>query len=285
MVPMGMSLRNKLSTVNRLVEFHSHSTHSDGANTPRQLAQIVFDSGVEIWALTDHDTCSGVREAQDAATELGIQCVAGIEVSAFAERSIHVLGLGINPTTLSDFSVQRGAMRRLRMEEMVSNLNRQGVAIQVEEVFELAAGASVGRPHLARILVGRGVVSTVSEAFERLIGSQCPAYVETTWPSVIEAIQLIHAAEGIAVVAHPGKDDVTLDEVKLWRHAGLDGLEILHPRHDPKQAKYFEVIADSLEMFKLASTDYHSSGPNDLKPGVEMPRRWLEPVINRLGLK
>lgn len=267
-----------------LIEPHSHSTFSDGTLTPTQLAAHLAKRRVRFWALTDHDTCLGVEEASVAAHRHRIRFVPGIEVSAWEDRSIHVLGLGVDPFALEAFAFSRIQVRRDRMDEMVARLNAFGVPVSMEDVQKQIGEGIPGRPHLAQVLLKQGVVQSMQEAFDRFLAVGKPGYVETLWPRVEEAIDLIHAANGISILAHPAKDDVTETEVARWVECGLDGIEVKHPSHASADEERTQRWAERFRIFKLASTDYHGPGRSNHDAGVEISRNWLEPVLDRLGI-
>ena len=244
-------------------ELHSHSTYSDGAFEPAVVAQLCADRGVKVWSLTDHDTCLGCREAAEAAARLGIEFIAGIEVSAFADRSIHVLGYGVDPESavLAEYSKRRLQARRDRMRRMIDKLAELGVPIEYERVAAIAGEGAIARPHLARALVEAGHVTTVQEAFDKWISNEGAAYVETPWPKVPDAIALIHEAGGVAVLAHPGiyhRDAL----IAGWIEAGLDGIEARHPKHTAADEARYRAMADAAGLLVTGSSDYH--GPEHL---------------------
>lgn len=267
-------------------ELHTHSTCSDGAFAPSEVAARCAATGARLWSLTDHDTVEGCAAGAAAAEEEGMTFVPGIEISAYAGRSIHVLGYGYDPDDegLAGFSRRMLVSRRDRMRQMAERLGELGFPIEIETVFDRASGA-VARPHLAAALVEAGHVSSKQEAFDRFIANDGPAYVAITWPSVSDAIELIHSAGGIAVLAHPGlysRDQQIAD----WVDAGLDGIECRHPRHtDGDEARYV-AIANELGVLKTASSDYHGPGHAGAEKfgSVEMPGHWFGPFADRLGL-
>lgn len=273
-------------------ELHSHSTFSDGDFAPDVLAQRVAHAGVSVWSLTDHDTSEGCSVARKCAENLGIEFIDGIEISAFFGQSIHVLGYGFNPDSdaIREYSNRRLEMRRERMLRMVQTLNELGVDITFAQVEEEAAGAdALTRPHLAKALVSRGTVSTVQEAFDTYLGDGKPAFAETPWPPVPEAIEVIHQAGGIAVLAHPGQYShvVTASVFADWVGAGLDGVECHHPRHDKIDVRRYIEWADQAGILKTASSDYH--GPDhrsQMELGeVEMPGDWMDAFLEAVRTK
>lgn len=264
-------------------EIHSHSTHSDGTYNPVELAKKFAEAGVKLWALTDHDTCAGVEEARAAAQEASISFLSGIEVSAFEERSIHVLGYGVSPQVLEDFSQRRLNARFERMKVMVRKLQDMGVVISWGDVEKHFGDGAVARPHLARAMVDVGAVKSAQEAFDRYIGADGPAYIETRWPTVTDAIDLIHEAGGAAVLAHPGRyhrDHL----IEAWARHGLDGIETIHPTHKAADEERYQRMAEELELLTTGSNDYH--GPDhdngNSYGDLELPSKWVDALMTRI---
>ena len=193
-------------------------------------------------AVTDHDTVKGLARARAAADTQGIRLVPGIEVSTEAEgREIHILGHFVEPAEpgLASFSDRLGDERAERMGRMVERMNQLGFPVTLEEVKRIAAGAHLGRPHLALALVERGVVTSTREAFDRFLGDGKPGYVDRFRVSAEDAIAMLHRAGGTATLAHPGSSKVSPYTLEKLAKAGLDGLEIFHPDHVPSQRETF----------------------------------------------
>jgi predicted metal-dependent phosphoesterase TrpH len=242
------------------VDLHTHSTRSDGACAPAEVARAARAAGLAAFALTDHDTVDGLAEAEAGAAAAGIEFVAGVEVSAYDERcgSVHVLGYCVRAddpglrATLEGFRIRRAE----RAREIVARLNRLGVALAFEEVEARAAGAAIGRPHVARALLDGGWVASWEEAFGRYLGAGRPAYVPTRHATPEEAVAAIRAAGGVAVLAHPGAR--TPDEaIRRWRDRGLDGLEVWHPDHDPERVRHLRRLAGRLDLLATGGSDWH----------------------------
>lgn len=244
-------------------ELHSHSTFSDGSYTPEQVAQMCAGATVQVWALTDHDTCAGCERAAAAAQSHGIEFIPGIEVSAYEGRSVHVLGYGVDPDarTLREFSERRVAARFDRMRQMVEKLERIGVPVDYEDVVAIAGEGSIARPHLARALVAAGHVDTLDEAFQRYISPSGPAYISTTWPTVPIAIDIIRESGGVAVLAHPGiygRDE----DIPAWIQHGLVGVEAGHPKHSRSDEARYRALAAEHRLLATSSSDFH--GPDHI---------------------
>ena len=243
-----------------MIDLHSHTTASDGELSPEDLLARARAAGVTTLAVTDHDTVKGLARAQAAAGAQGIRLVPGIEVSAEAEgREMHVLGHFVDPTEpgLASYSERLGDERAVRMGRMVERLNQLGFPLTLEEVERIAAGAHLGRPHLALALLARGYVTSTREAFDRFLADGKPAYVGRFRLPAEEAIAMLHRAGGTATVAHPGSSKVSSYTLERLAKAGLDGLEIFHPDHVPSQREAFLRQADALGLVPTAGSDYH----------------------------
>jgi hypothetical protein len=243
-----------------MIDLHSHTTASDGEHSPEDLLARARAAGVTILAVTDHDTVRGLARARAAAETQGIRLVPGIEVSTEAEgREIHILGHFVDPAEsgLSGFSDRLRDERAERMGRMVRQMNTLGFPVTLDEVERIAAGAHLGRPHLALALVARGYVTSTREAFDRFLGDGKPGYVDRFRVAAEDAITMLHRAGGTATVAHPGSSKVSPHTLKELAKAGLDGLEIFHPDHVPSQREAFLRQADALGLVPTAGSDYH----------------------------
>jgi predicted metal-dependent phosphoesterase TrpH len=243
-----------------MIDLHSHTTASDGEHSPQELLARARAAGVSTLAVTDHDTVKALQRAREAADAEGIRLVPGIEVSSDAEgREIHILGHFVDPTEpgLAGFSDRLGGERAERMGRMVAQMNRLGFQVTPEEVERIAAGAHLGRPHLALALVERGYVTSTREAFDRFLGDGKPGYVDRFRVSAEDAIAMLHRAGGTATLAHPGSSKVLPHVLERLAKAGLDGLEIFHPDHVPSQREAFLRQAEALGLVPTAGSDYH----------------------------
>ncbi|HTS80012.1 MAG TPA: PHP domain-containing protein [Myxococcaceae bacterium] len=243
-----------------MIDLHSHTTASDGEHSPEDLLARARAAGVTVLAVTDHDTVEGLARARAAADAQGIRLVPGIEVSTEADgREVHVLGHFVEPTEpgLAGFSARLRGERAERMARMVQRMNELGFPITLEEVERIAAGAHLGRPHLALALLARGYVTSSKEAFDRFLGDGRPGYVGRFRLPAEEAIAMLHRAGGTATVAHPGSSKVSGYTLERLAKAGLDGLEIFHPDHVPSQRDALLRQADALGLVPTAGSDYH----------------------------
>jgi predicted metal-dependent phosphoesterase TrpH len=261
------------------VDLHIHSTASDGTVPPGDLAARAASVGLRAISLTDHDTVDGVRELLRSPLPRGLDVVTGVEISTaplprFSHSgSLHVLGYGIDidhPPLLRSLERLQSA-RSDRNPRILERLRELGIDIGMAELLESAGGGQAGRPHIAELLVRKGHAGSVDEAFDRYLGSGKPAYVDKYRIPCTEAIDLIHSAGGVAVLAHPGviRTDgswTVEDMIAALAARGLDGIEVYYPEHDAGQTRRFGALADRLGVVATGGTDYHG----DLTPGVEL---------------
>lgn len=243
-----------------MIDLHSHTTASDGQHSPEELLSLAQRAGVSVLAVTDHDTVAGLGRAEAAAAAHGITLVNGIELSAFVHgKEIHILGhfLRREEPALATFQDRLGHERRGRMEEMVARMRHLGFPVSMAEVEALAAGAHLGRPHLARVLVEKGFTTSVKEAFDRWLGDGKPGCVPRFKLEGKDAIALIRGAGGVATVAHPAVSRVDRWDLKELTDDGLGGLEVDHADHDPGTRKRLLEWAADLNLIPTAGSDFH----------------------------
>ncbi|MGB9552954.1 MAG: PHP domain-containing protein [bacterium] len=249
------------------IDLHTHSTASDGSLSPSELVLEAKMSGVTVLGLTDHDTLSGVEEAQEKARELGVEFVPGIEFSTEVEESeIHILGYHLNPSP--DLSSMLERLRESRMERihlMLKKLQALKIEIDLRDVIKETKDGVYGRPQVAIALVRKGYVSSVEEAFQKYLGMGKPAYVPHFKISPWEAIELIREARGIPVYAHPGvtaRDDLIPSFIK----SGLLGLEVFYPEHDQQTTAKYLNLCRSFSLLVTGGSDFHG----EARPGVRL---------------
>jgi predicted metal-dependent phosphoesterase TrpH len=244
-----------------LYDLHLHTTASDGKLPPRELVRAAKSSGLRAFAITDHDTVEGIPDAKEEASALGLELVPGVEVSAnFGEASVHVLGIFIEyrEPWLEKFFSEAGERRIDRVHEMVRKLGGLGIVIDAEAVFARSSHGTVGRPHVAEVLVARGVVQTMSEAFERYLAQDRPAYVGYEKVTLRDAVELIRRAGGVASLAHP----VLLGDDRLIPRMvedDLQAIEVFHRDHTPEKAAEYDALASSLGLLQTGGSDFHRS--------------------------
>jgi hypothetical protein len=258
------------------VDLHAHSTASDGSASPSELAARAKAAGLVAVALTDHDTVDGVMAARAAGAAIGVHVIAGIELSANeGDQEVHLLGLQLAEIApIAERLDDLRLARRRRAETIVGVLNAAGIPVTVDAVFAEAAGGAIGRPHVARALIAGGWVRDQREAFERYLGAGRPANVPKQRLSVRDAIGMIHAAGGVAVVAHPGRDG-TRSRLEALQAAGLDGVEVRHPSHSAEDVARLGALAAHLGLLASGGSDWHgaSEGPRVLG-ALKVPATW-----------
>lgn len=258
-------------------DLHAHTTASDGTCTPEELVRRAHAAGITLLAVTDHDTTAAVPEAARIAGELGMRFLTGVELSAEgAPGKCHLLGLGIaeDHAGLNETLAFLSRERRERNERMAARLRKLGVAITLEEVTQTAPpGANVGRPHFAQTLLDKGIVKTLPEAFDRFLADNAPGYMAKTVLSPQEAIALIHAAGGLAFIAHPGLIRLAGHEtpetrLTALRALGLDGVEAYYSKHSPAQTEQFLRLARKLDLLVTGGSDFHGDNKPDTPLGA-----------------
>ncbi len=286
---MTDSVRDPQSTA---LDLHLHSLVSDGRLPPAEVVRLAYAQGVRVMALTDHDTTDGVPEATAAGQALGMRVIPGVELSTDVPgASIHMLGLFLDyqhPHFQKMVREFRSA-RVIRVHQMTDALERLGVPIRPERVFDLAGEGSVGRPHVAQALLEAGHTQTLEEAFEKYIGHGGPAYFEGYQLEPREAIELIHSVGGFASWAHP----LELDG-KDWRHylpamveAQLDGMETYYSKeYPPEEIEALVAACDRHGLIPTVGSDFHGFPGMDRLPGSVMsPVDLLERLEGRVAMR
>ncbi len=267
--------------VERKIDLHTHSTFSDGVLEPEKLLEEAQWSGLSAIALTDHDNVDGIALAVAAGKQRGIEVVPGVELSCeYKGMEAHILGFLIEPD--DSFREKLKKMQRnreSRMERMVEKLQRLGFDISFAEL-PVEDGLSIGRPHLARILVEKKICSSISEAFDRYIGDTGVAYVPKDRWSVLEGIAMIKAVKGLSVLAHPGPSNM-LDNLDLFVEWGIQGIEVYYPQHSPEVEAMLLKYCTGKGLIITGGSDFHSnsSGPSLGMPYV--PYQLLESLRKR----
>jgi hypothetical protein len=249
------------------IDLHTHSYVSDGTQSPGDVVVSAAQAGLDVVALTDHDTTAGWDEASAAAVREGIGLVRGIEISCASNGiSVHLLSYLHDPADaalLAELERSRSS-RHTRAERIVRKLSAD-VPITYDEVLETAApGATVGRPHIADALVAKGVVASRDDAFADYLYTGSPYHASHYAPDPVTAVRLVNAAGGVAVMAHPfaGRRGRLVDDqvIEAMAAAGLAGLEAHHRDHTPADVAHAEEMARRLGLFVTGSSDYHGAG-------------------------
>ena len=265
--------------MNQHIDLHLHSTCSDGTFSPAEVAWRAIEADLAVISLTDHDSMEGVKAAQEEGEKLGLEVIPGTELSTQVDgKDIHILGYfieGDHPGLVDCLKTCRGE-RKNRAERIVKKLNSLGMRIPFEQVLAKAGNGAIGRPHVADVLVEEGFVFSANEAFQKFLGYSKPAYEPKYTLSPAEAIQVIHAAGGLACLAHPGlygRDDLIPGLVE----DGLDGIEVRHTRHGQAEIKRYTEVAEQFGLLPSGGSDCHGDGRGSSVIGtVDVPRRYID---------
>ncbi len=263
-----------------VVDFHSHTCESDGSLAPQPLADFMRRRGVRIFSITDHDTLGAYGQFEPAA---GTRVVSGIEINTtHADSEVHILGyrLPVSHSALQEVLESNRAARRKRVSRIVAQLRDAGHDITMDHVqAEAAARASLGRPHVGKALIRRGIAPDIQTAFRKFLRRGTPGYVPSTHMGPHQAIRIIANAGGVPVLAHPGrlKDYAIIDE--LAGH-GLRGLEVFYPTHEPMQMQYFRDAARRLGLVMTAGSDFHDIRYHTRGVGVDIDEADIRPFLD-----
>jgi predicted metal-dependent phosphoesterase TrpH len=247
-----------------MIDLHIHSTFSDGVLKPAEIVGLADSLGVLAIAITDHDTAAGTDEAIKMGTEKGIEVVPGIEISSWCgDISMHILGYCFRHDDAKFNSrlrlLQDG--RERRNARIIENLNRLGIRVDLRELLHYSEYGQTGRPHIARLLVDKGVAKSVDLAFKYYLGRGAAAYAERFRFSAADAISMIREADGVAVLAHPASLDPSLRSIpallKDLRKIGLEGVEVYYPSHSSKAVKALVKMAEDCGLLMTGGSDFH----------------------------
>jgi predicted metal-dependent phosphoesterase TrpH len=260
--------------MNRL-DFHLHTTHSDGSCTPAEVIALAAKAGVTALAITDHDITTGIPEATAAGNDRGIEIIPGIEISSLLGSSeLHMLGyfLDYQNTRLNEQLIRLRESRHRRNPQIIERLQAAGIDITYDEVRALAGTDAVGRPHIARVLMEKGVVSSAKEAFDQWLADGRPAYVQRELPTPAEAIHWIKEAKGLAVLAHPTwvktTEGTLSDLVRTLKADGLDGVEVHYSTHTARQTRDYLALAKQQGLLVTGGSDFHGLTKPDIEVGI-----------------
>ena len=266
-------------SVTAFADLHLHTVFSDGTYTPEELVERAVKKGLSAIAVVDHDTVAGIGPSVTAGVSCGLEVLPGIELSTEYEgREIHILGylIDYNSRPLLD---KLDFLKRCRIErvyKITDKLKEMGVDLKPEAVFDIAKGGVPGRLHIARAMVKQGIVRSSYGAFQEYIGDKCPAYVSGFKLSPSEGIQLIRAAKGIPVLAHPysmNQDELIPQLVGY----GLMGLEVYYPEHSQSMVNYYLELAQKNNLLVTGGSDCHGSAKPEIRIGlVKIPYELVE---------
>jgi predicted metal-dependent phosphoesterase TrpH len=268
-----------------MIDLHSHTNKSDGSLSPGELIALARRKGLQTLAITDHDTLEGYDEAVPDAREAGLDLICGVELSTkFRGQTVHILGYFFDPSSNQEFRGHLDCLQKARKDRnhrLAARLRELGLSIDVGEVERLGR-SQAGRPHFARLLVEKGYVSKVQEAFDRYLDESAPGYVERKEASLDNVINWIHQGGGLASWAHPvrmvKKSGVPVETLFREMHAnGIDAIEAYHSDHGPHDRDEYLAAAAKLGLAVTGGSDFHGdSKPHIDLGGVSLPADALE---------
>lgn len=270
----------------RYADLHTHTWHSDGTRPPKEVIDVARAHGIEIVSISDHDNLAAFFEIKSYAEQQGVLLIPGVELScAYQGIDVHILAYAFDP--LDERVEQRlasfRAARQTRGRRMVERLRALGLPIDAERVEQLAAGGAVGRPHVARALVEAGLVSSVSEAFDSLIGAGKPAYIDKERFRVEDAVSVIRAAGGVTSIAHPTLYPGHAEIVPALLDAGVDGVEVFHPQVDESAREHYTNVARFRGKMVTGGSDDHGTVKEvETLGSVRVPESVIGPIVERM---
>ncbi len=259
-----------------MIDLHSHTDHSDGSCTPPDLLALAAGAGLRALAITDHDTLSGYDEARLCPKPDSLELIAGIEITCkHGSDNIHLLGYFPRSDPGDRFRAwlkQTHGHRADRNRRLVARLQEMGVEIRIEEV-EALGRTMTGRPHFARVLIAKGYVRTMEEAFTRYLGEHASAFVERQGPGLVEAVEHIRLAGGISSLAHPVRiefpsEQAELDFLEAMKQAGLTAIEAFHTDHSPADSERYLALARRYGFAVTGGSDFHGSNKSGTRLGI-----------------
>jgi len=267
-----------------VIDLHLHTTASDGVLTPQELVDRVRAAELVAFSITDHDTLDGYREAVELMTDTDPELVTGLELSvATANGDMHMLGYLFDPDSeelieaLKTFRTERNQRGQL----MVEKLNELGLDLSFDAVVQVAEGATIGRPHIADAMLAEGLIGSFNEAFRKYIGNSGPAYVPKSKMEPKEAIDLVHRAGGVAVLAHPYINDMH-KHIETLVDLGLDGLEVHHYSHSRQKVKELESMIRRYGLLPTGGSDFHGRQEHEGEIGSDpVPSEYLDNLKER----
>jgi predicted metal-dependent phosphoesterase TrpH len=283
------------------IDLHVHSTASDGTLTPPEILEMAVQLGLKAVSITDHDTLCGSAAALANGIPQSLEFLSGIEISAASPdgypsaSSVHVLGYGFDlyDASLNQLLTVLQSSRKNRNPQIIERLNTLGMDVSMEELAQVVGDAAAGRPHIAQLMVAKGLVDSFDNAFDRFLGKNKPAYVEKYRVPIEDAIECLKNAGGVAVLAHPYLNDwVDLDSfesfLRTLKRMGLDGIEAVYPENPEAVTAHYCRLALKHNLLITGGTDFHGA----ITPGIQMgvgdgrfhvPFSLYENLMARLG--
>ncbi len=261
----------------KYIDLHCHSVFSDGSDTPEELVDMALKKELSAIALTDHDTVRGVKKMTEAAAGSDLEIVPGVELSTFYKKhEIHMVGLFVDcdhKPFLSELNQIR-FLREERNRKMCAKLHMMGIDIDYDTLVEIYKSNMITRAHIADYLVNMGYISDRKEAFDKYIGSHCPAFVQWEKISAIHGIDLIHKAGGTAILAHPVAykmdDDGLEDLIRCLKEHGLDGMEVFYSTNSASFTEKTKNLAHAYDLLMSGGSDHHGRTKPHISLGTGM---------------
>lgn len=248
------------------VDLHLHTYYSDGFFSPFEIVKKIQKTGTKIISITDHDNIGGLKEAIRTGLKEDIEVIPGVEISGeYMNREMHILGYFIDPAApaMKELLTEIQEERILRIKKIITKLNELGSTITYDDAKEdLKTTVSIGRPHIANVLVKQGFVKSFFDAFYKYIGDDKIADVKKVRPNYDRVFKVIKEAGGLSFLAHPAKY-FNEEEIKIFKAAGLDGIEVIHPSHTASDTKKYKEIASKLNLLTSGGSDFHGGRKND----------------------
>ncbi len=265
------------------IDFHTHTTASDGTMTPEEILKEAEKKDIQYFALSDHDTIDGVKGLKQIPQSINF--ITGVEISAEYPSTLHILGYGFNKddAALNRALEELQQYRKNRNVIILEKMTKAGFNITMEELIAEAGGDLVGRPHFANLMLKKGYIETFQEAFDKYLKKGAPFYVDKRRFEPKDAVEKITAAGGIAVMAHPYQtkldDDMLENLLKELCDYGLGGIEVYYHSHTSEMVGKYEALADKYALMKTAGSDFHGSIKPDIPLGMEVPVLKIEKFL------
>lgn len=277
------------------IDLHSHTTFSDGSFTPTELIALANQKNLDILSITDHDTTDGLPEAMEATKDLSLELIPGVELSSqFQNREMHILGYFINLTD-PQFQARLEVLRSTRIERIrhiLDRLHTLGIDISLTDVEECAGIGTIGRPHIAQVLLAKKHVTSIKDAFEQFLGSRGKAYVQRAVPEAREIIGWIIDAGGVPILAHPYWEGLNKEEsiaaCQTLAEQGLRGLEVFYGTFSARQISFNLGLARQFDLLMTGGSDFHGTWRPDIALGkgrgsLHVPKKAMERLRQAAG--
>ncbi|MDN5360797.1 MAG: 3,5-nucleoside bisphosphate phosphatase [Thermotogaceae bacterium] len=257
-----------------IIDFHTHTMASDGTLTPEQLVAEMRKKSITYFSITDHDTIDGVKAVKHIPQ--GLTFITGVEMSVEFPKTLHILGYGFDTQheELNASLNQLQDFRKNRNTKMLEKMDKLGFKISMEELISEAGSDLVGRPHFANLMLRKGYVASYQEAFDLYLKKGAPLYLDKKRFEPDKAIELIHRAGGIAVMAHPYQTKLEGDSlenlVKELVSYGLDGIEVFYSQHTPEKVQQYKAFASKYELLATAGSDFHGANKPEIQLGMSV---------------